>query len=122
MFFAKKAPRSYVVLYQKVLYKSFSLLMTPLPHKILLTPTPMHRRLHLGQGAQCYVIFKELCPSALVSLHLPNDLPTQRLDNLCVTHQSQVTYRRLSYEAVFFSFATVPGDNIHCIKRIAVIL
>ena len=48
-------------------------------------------------------------------------LLTQRLENLRVTHQSQVTLRGLSYEAIFFSSATVPGETFHCAKRFAVI-
>ena len=38
-----------------------------------------------------------------------------------MTHQSQVTRRGLSYEAVLFSSATVPGDTLHCAKRFAVV-
>ena len=45
----------------------------------------------------------------------------QRLDSLRVTHQSQVTRRGLSYEAVFFSSATVTGETSHCAKMFTVI-
>ena len=60
------------------------------------------------------MLLKKLLPSAVVISHFPNALLTQRLDNLRVSHQSQVTRRGLSYEAVFFSSATIPGDNFHC--------
>ena len=67
------------------------------------------------------MLLKKLRPYAVVSAHFPNLLPTQRLDGLRVTHQSQVTRRGLSYEAVLFSSATVPGDTLHCAKRFAVV-
>ena len=38
-----------------------------------------------------------------------------------MSHQSQVTRRGISYEYVFFSSATIPGDNFHCVKRFAVV-
>ena len=126
MFLAKKSPRSYVRLYQKFLYKIFSLLLTPPPTPpppliIILKHPPMRQRLCLGQGAQCCVILKKLLPSAVVSAHFPNVLPTQRLENLCVSHQSQVTRHVLSYESVFFSSTNIPGDNSHCAKRFAIV-
>ena len=81
----------------------------------------MQRRLRLGQVAQCYVLLKKLRPSAVVSEHIPNSLTMQQLDNLCVTHQSQVTRRGLSYEVVFFSSAAVPGENFHCANSFVVV-
>ena len=81
----------------------------------------MQRRLRLGQGEQCYVLIKKLRPYALVSAHLPNALTTQRLDNIRVSHQSQVTRRGLSYEAVLFSSATIPGENFNFPQRFAVV-
>ena len=36
-----------------------------------------------------------------------------------MSHQSQVTRRGLSYEAVFFSSATIPGEIFHFAKRFA---
>ena len=56
----------------------------------------------------------------MVSAHFPNALPTQRLENLLETHQSQMTRRGLTYEAVFFSSATIPGETFHCAKRFTV--
>ena len=38
-----------------------------------------------------------------------------------MTHQSQVTQLGISYEAVFFSSETVPGETFHCSKRFAVV-
>ena len=76
----------------------------------------MKQRMRLGQGAQYSVLLKNLRPSTVVSGHLPNVLPTQRLDDIGVSHQSQVTCRGLSYKAVFFSFATIPGETLHCAK------
>ena len=64
---------------------------------------------------------KKLRLSAVVSAHFPNALLKQRLDNFHVTHQSQLTRRGLSYESVFFSSATVPGETFHCAKRFAVV-
>ena len=55
-------------------------------------------------------------PYAVVSAHLPNALPTERLYNLRVTHQSQVTRHGLSYEAILFYSATVSGETFHCAK------
>ena len=83
--------------------------MTPPLPNILLTLPLMLRRLCLVQGAQCSMLLKKLIPSAVVNAHLPNTLPMQRLENLRVTHQDQVTHHSLSYEAVFFSYATIPG-------------
>ena len=108
-------------MYQKFLYKSFLLLLTPPPWIILLTPPPMRQRLCLGQGAQCSVILKNLRLSAVVSAHLSNALPMHRLYDLRVSHQSQVKRSGLSYESVFFSSATIPGETFHCAKRFAVI-
>ena len=81
----------------------------------------MQRRTRLGQGAQCSVILKKLCLSAVFSLHFPNTLPMQQLDSLRVTHQAQVTRRGLSYEAVFFSSVTVHGEILYCVKRFVVV-
>ena len=121
MFLADKSPRIYVGLYQKFLYKIFSLLLTPSSTNIILIPPAMRRRLHMGQGAQCYIQLKKLRPYVVVSAHFPNALPMQRLGNLCVTHQSQVTHCGLSCKAVFFSSVTVPGGTFHCDKRFAVV-
>ena len=73
------------------------------------------------QGSQFSVILNKLLPSALFSAHFPNALPTQRLDNLRVTYQAQVTFRGLSYKAVSFFSATLPGETFHCYKRFAVV-
>ena len=81
----------------------------------------MGQRLHKVQGAQCYVLLNKLCPSAVVSVYSPNALPTQRLDDLCVTHQDQVTCRSLSYEVSLFSSATVTGETLNYSKRFAVV-
>ena len=66
------------------------------------------------------MLLKKLRPSAVVSAYFPNSLPKQRLDNLRVSHQSQVTRRGLSYEAFFFSSATIPGETFNCAKRFTV--
>ena len=123
MFFSKKSPRSYVGLYHKFLYKIFIITdpPPPPPQNILLTPPSMRRRLHLSQGLQCSVLFKKLHLSTVVSAYFPNDLPTQQLENICVTHQSQLTCRGLSYKDVLFYSATVPGENFHCAKIFAVV-
>ena len=81
----------------------------------------MQQRMRLVQGVQCYVILNKLHPSAVVSAHLPNALPMKRLDNLRVTHQSQVTHSGLSYESVFLSSATIPGETFHFDKGFAVV-
>ena len=57
----------------------------------------------------------------VVSAHLPKALSTQRLDNLRVSHQSQVTRGGLLYKAVYFSSVTIPGETFHFAKRFAVI-
>ena len=57
----------------------------------------MRQRMRLVQEAQFYVLLKKVRLSAVVSVHYPNALPTQQLDDLCVTHQAQVTRRSLSY-------------------------
>ena len=69
----------------------------------------------------CFVLLKKLLPSAVASAHFPNALPKQRLDNLRVTHQAQVTRRGLSYEAIFFSSVTVPWETFHCDKMLGVV-
>ena len=66
------------------------------------------------------MLLKKLHPSAVVSMNFPNALTTQRLDNVRVTHQSRVTRHGLSYEAVFFSSATILGENFNCDKRFVV--
>ena len=81
----------------------------------------MQRQISLVQVSQCYVILKNLRPSAVVSAHLPNALPTQRFDDLRVSHKSQVTRRGLSYKELFFYYATIPGYTFHCDKRFAVV-
>ena len=67
------------------------------------------------------MLLKKLQSSEFVSAHFPNALPIQRLDDLCVTHQAQVTFCGLSYEAIFFSSTTVPGETFHCAKRFTVV-
>ena len=62
-----------------------------------------------------------MCPSTVVSAHFPNALLTQRLENLRVTHQAQVTRRGLSYKAGFFSSATVPRETLHFSKSFTVV-
>ena len=121
MLLADKLPRSYVGLYQKFLYKILWLFLTPPPPNILRKPPSMKRRLCLGQGAQFSVLLRNLCPSAVVSVYLPNSLPTQRLDNHHVTHQAQVTCCSLSYEAIFFPSANVPGETLYCANIFVVV-
>ena len=121
MILAVKYPMSYVGLYQKFLYKRFSLFMTLLPPKTILTPSLMQRRLRLGQGEHCSVILNNMHPSAVVSEHFLNALPAQSLDYLCVTHQYQVTRCSLSYESVLFSYANIPEETLHCDKTFAVV-
>ena len=75
----------------------------------------------MGQLLQCSVLLKNLRLYAVVSVHFPNALTTQRFDNLCVTHQYQVTHRGLSYEAFFFSSVNIPGETFHCDKRFMVV-
>ena len=87
MFLAEKSPRRYVGLHQKLLYKSFSL---------LLKPPPIQLGMRMGQGAQCYVLLKNLRTYTVVSSHLTNALSTQQLDDLWVSHPSQVTRHVLS--------------------------
>ena len=67
------------------------------------------------------MLLKKLCKSAVVIGHFQNALPTQRLDDLRVTHQSQVTCCGLSYKSILFSSATIPGETFHFPKRFAVI-
>ena len=95
--------------------------MTPPPPNIRITPPLMIPRMILGQGAQCFVILNNLRSYTIVSVHLPNPLLMQRLGNLRVTHQSQVTRYGLSYKAFFFSSAIVPMETFHSAKRFAVI-
>ena len=120
MFLAEKSLRSYVGLYKKFLHKRFSLLLTPPPPITLLTNPPMQQRLRLGQGEKCSMILKKLRPSTVVSAHLPNVLLMQRLDDLSVSNQSQVTLRGLSYEDFLFSSAAIPRETLHCAKRFVV--
>ena len=75
----------------------------------------------MGQGAQCSVIFKKLCPYSVVSVDFPSTLTTQVLGDICVTHQAQVTHRGLSYESINFSSVTVPGETLCCSKRFLVV-
>ena len=67
------------------------------------------------------MLLNKLLPSVVVSVHSPNDLPTQQLDNIRVTHQSQVTHRGLSYKAVLLSYITIPRETFRCDKRFVVI-
>ena len=67
------------------------------------------------------MLLKKLRPSAVVSAYFPNALQTQQLVNIRVSRQSQVKHRGISYEAVFFSSATVPGETFHCAKRFTVV-
>ena len=68
------------------------------------------------------MLLKKLLLSAVASAHLPNALPTQRLDDLRVTHKSQVTLCGHSHEDVFFSYAAVPSETFHFSKSFAVVL
>ena len=63
------------------------------------------------------MLLNNMCLYTVVGEHFPNTLPTQRLENLRVSHQFQVTRHGLSYKAFFFSYATIPGDTFHCSKR-----
>ena len=116
MFLTEKLSRSYVGLYQNLLYKIL-IINDPPPINILLTPNPIQQQLHLGQGAQCYVLLKNMLPSAVVSKHLTNTLSMQRVGNIHVTHQSQLTCHGISYEYVLFSSATFTRETFHCDKR-----
>ena len=73
----------------------------------------------LGQGSQCFVLLKKLHPSAVFSAYFPYALLMQKLDNLCVTHQSQVTRHVLSYGATLFRDCS--GETFHSSKRFAVV-
>ena len=81
----------------------------------------MRQRLCMSKVSQCSVILNNLRPYIVGSAHFPNALPMQRLDNLCVAHQSQVTRRGLSYKAFFFSSVTNYGDTFHFAKRFMVV-
>ena len=67
------------------------------------------------------MIIKNMRLSAVVSAHFTNALPMQRLENLRVTHKSQVTHRGLSYGAVLLSSAAVPRETFHCAKRFTLV-
>ena len=67
------------------------------------------------------MLLKKLRPSEVVGAHFPNALPTQQLDDLHVSHQSQVTRHGLSYGAFLLSSATIPGEKFNCVKRFAVV-
>ena len=81
----------------------------------------MQRQMHLVQVSQCYVLLNKLRLPEVVSAHFPNALPAQRLENIRVTHQSQVTRRGLSYKAVFLSSVNFPRETFHGTKRFAVV-
>ena len=67
------------------------------------------------------MLLKKLRLSAVVSVHFPNALPMQRLEDLHVIYQSQVTCHGLSYESVSFSSATFPKENFHCVNILLVV-
>ena len=88
---------------------------------MLFTASPVQRPMRRVQRAKDSVDFKKLRLSTVVSAHFPKVLPTQQLDDLCVSHQSQVTCSSLLCEAVPFSSVTIPGETFHCTKRFAVV-
>ena len=121
MFLAKKSPRIYVVFYQEFRYKSFIITETYYSKYILHTHPLIRRRLLMGQKSHCYMLYKKMRPYAVVCAHSLNPLPMQQFDDLCVTHQFQVTRHDLSYKAIFCSSATVTRETLHCSKRFAVV-
>ena len=88
---------------------------------MLFTASPVQRPMRRVQRAKDSVDFKKLRLSTVVSAHFPKVLPTQQLDDLCVSHQSQVTCSSLLCEAVPFSSVTIPGETFHCANRFVVV-
>ena len=57
----------------------------------------------------------------VASVNFPNALPMQRLDDLRVTHQAQVSRRSLSYEAVLFYYTNITRETFHSTKSFPVV-
>ena len=79
-----------------------------------------HRR--LGDGARCSVLLSKLRPSERVADAFPNSESTQRLDDLVALRRQRVTRRGLSYEAIFFSSASIPNIEVPAARRFVVVV
>lgn len=93
---------------------------TPNQHKSTSTMT-RSGILRIGEGARCSVLLSMLRPSQAVAERFPAIMPRQRLDDLMAVRHEMVTRNRSTYEAIFFTSFTFPGQEMHCARRYAVV-
>ena len=79
-------------------------------------------RLCLGDGARCSVLLSKLRPSARVAEAFPNSESTQRLDDLVALRRQCVTRRGLTYDAIFFSSASIPDIELSSARRFVIVV
>jgi hypothetical protein len=79
-------------------------------------------RHRLGDGARCSVLLSKLRPSERVDNAFPNSESTQRLDDLVALRRQLVTRRGLTYDAIFFSSASIPDVELSAARRFVLVL
>jgi hypothetical protein len=77
--------------------------------------------LHLGEGARCSVVVKNLRPSREITERILNPLPRQRVTDLVAMRQGILTHGRSTYKAIYFMSATFPNLELHAAKKYTVV-
>jgi hypothetical protein len=76
---------------------------------------------HLGQGARCLVLIKNLRPSREVEQHIVNPAPHQRATDLVAVRRGNVTHGRSSYEVIYFTSPTFPNLELYIARRFMIV-
>lgn len=78
--------------------------------------------LRLGEGARCSVLLSMLRPSPAVAAVFPAIMLRQQLEDLVAVRCETRTRNRNTYEAIYFTSTTFPGQEMSCARRFAVVL
>jgi len=76
-----------------------------------------NRRLCLGTGAQCSALVSKLHPKPAILRNIINPTAQQRVSDLSAVRVADITRGVCSYRAVFFTYPSIPGEEVHCAIR-----
>ena len=76
---------------------------------------------HIGEGARCSVLVKNLHLTREVTQRTLNPAPRQRMSDLVVVRQGNITCSGLTCEAIYFTSPLFPDLELHAAKRFTVV-
>ena len=68
----------------------------------------------------CSVLVNKLSPSQSVAQALPNAAANERVDDLVATRHAVATRAGRTYDTIYFTSPSIPGDEISAAKKIVV--